>query len=100
MTLVAISSDLYGVSFGVVESANAGGICVAMTYWPPAGTALLVHFRHIYHHDVFGEVVDHLCVQCEVEARRPSKGGLQVVRLRFVELVADPPDDVSYLRMQ
>lgn len=103
MTLVAISSDLYGVSFGVVRLATDREVLVAMTYRPPAGTPLGVHFRHIYHHEAFGEVCDGLSVRCVVSERTGSGGGIYQppsVWLRIVELVADPPDNVSHLRMQ
>ena len=44
--LVVIGSELYGDSFAIARNVSAGGILVEMTYAPPLGTVVTVHFQH------------------------------------------------------
>jgi hypothetical protein len=43
--LVVIGSELYGDSFAIARNVSAGGILVEMTYAPPLGTVVTVHFQ-------------------------------------------------------
>lgn len=43
--LVVIGSELYGDSFAIARNISAGGILVEMTYAPPLGTVVTVHFQ-------------------------------------------------------
>ncbi len=43
--LVLIGSELYGDTFAVARNVSAGGILVEMTYAPPLGTVVTVHFQ-------------------------------------------------------
>ena len=45
--LVVIGSELYGDTFAVARNISAGGILVEMTYAPPLGTVVTVHFQHV-----------------------------------------------------
>ena len=41
-----IGSELYGDSFAVARNVSAGGILVEMSYAPPLGTVVTVHFQY------------------------------------------------------
>ena len=43
---VVIGSELYGDSFAIARNVSAGGILVEMSYAPPLGTVVTVHFQH------------------------------------------------------
>jgi len=43
--LVVIGSELYGDSFAIARNVSSGGILVEMTYAPPLGTVVTVHFQ-------------------------------------------------------
>ena len=45
--LVMIGSELYGDTVAVARNISAGGILVEMTYAPPLGTVVTVHFQHV-----------------------------------------------------
>jgi hypothetical protein len=47
VTLVAVSSVLYGNSFAVAVEATADRVVAAMVYLPPIGTQLLLRFVHV-----------------------------------------------------
>ena len=44
--LVVIGSELYGDSFAIARNISSGGILVEMTYAPPLGTVVTVHFQN------------------------------------------------------
>ena len=44
--LVVIGSELYGDSFAIARNMSAGGILVEMSYAPPLGTVVTVHFQY------------------------------------------------------
>jgi len=43
--LVVIGSELYGDSFAIARNVSTGGILVEMSYAPPLGTVVTVHFQ-------------------------------------------------------
>src|SRR5712671_4374664 len=45
--LVVIGSELYGDSFAIARNISAGGCLVEMTYAPPLGTVVTVHFQYV-----------------------------------------------------
>src|SRR5512145_168056 len=49
--LVVIGSELYGDSFAIGRNISAGGLLVEMTYAPPIGTVVTVHFQNIRESD-------------------------------------------------
>lgn len=55
--LVVIGSEIYGDSFAVARNVSAGGILVEMTYAPPLGTVVTVHFQHAREDDQLDEIV-------------------------------------------
>ena len=55
--LVMIGSELYGDSCAVARNVSAGGILVEMSYAPPLGTVVTVHFQHARDDDELDEIV-------------------------------------------
>lgn len=55
--LVVIGSELYGDSFAIARNISAGGLLVEMTYAPPLGTVVTVHFQHMREGDLLDEIV-------------------------------------------
>jgi hypothetical protein len=49
--LVMIGSELYGDTVAVARNISAGGILVEMSYAPPLGTVVTVHFQHVRDQD-------------------------------------------------
>ncbi|HEY0254523.1 MAG TPA: hypothetical protein VGC41_23510, partial [Kofleriaceae bacterium] len=44
--VVVIGSELYGDSVAVARNISAGGLLAEMSYAPPLGTVVTVHFQH------------------------------------------------------
>jgi hypothetical protein len=88
--LVQIGSELYGDSVAIARNVSAGGILVEMSYAPPLGTVVTVHFQNPRADDLFDEIV----VRAEVKHHHYLNftGGGEAARaraigLRFIEFV-------------
>ncbi|MDQ3336109.1 MAG: hypothetical protein M4D80_13150 [Myxococcota bacterium] len=89
--LVVIGSELYGDSFGIARNVSAGGILVEMSYAPPLGTIVTVHFQHARGEDLLDEIV----VRAEVKhhhylnfsGARDEAASTRAIGLRFLEFV-------------
>lgn len=88
--LVVIGSELYGDTMAVARNVSTGGILVEMTYAPPLGTVVTVHFQHA--HD--DERLDELVVRAEVKhhhylnfAGGNDAASSRAIGLRFLEFV-------------
>ena len=89
--LVVIGSEIYGDSFAVARNVSAGGILVEMTYAPPLGTVVTVHFQHV--HD--DERVDEIVARAEVKHHHylnftgsgEEAASTRAIGLRFLEFV-------------
>lgn len=55
--LVVIGSEIYGDSFAVARNLSAGGILAEMTYAPPLGTVVTVHFQYVRDDTQLDEIV-------------------------------------------
>lgn len=55
--VVVVDSELYGETRGVARDISAGGILVEMSYAPPLGTVVTVHFQHVYNDGFVDEIV-------------------------------------------
>jgi hypothetical protein len=97
--LVVIGSELYGDSVAIARNVSAGGILVEMTYAPPLGTVVTVHFQHARDDEELDEIV----VRAEVKhhhylnfAGSNDAASARAIGLRFLEFVAldepVPPD--------
>jgi hypothetical protein len=98
--LVMIGSELYGDTFAIARNISAGGILVEMTYAPPLGTVVTVHFQRTRdeaagERDDRGEpVIDELVVRAEVKHHHylnftggDDAASARAIGLRFLEFV-------------
>ena len=90
--LVVIGSELYGDSPAIARNVSAGGILVEMTYAPPLGTVVTVHFQHARDDDELDEIV----LRAEVKHHHylnftggNDAASSRAIGLRFLEFV-DP----------
>lgn len=90
--LVVIGSELYGDSYAIARNVSAGGILVEMTYAPPLGTVVTVHFQHVRAEDQ----TDELVVQAEVKHHHylnfsgsGEAASTRAIGLRFLAFVDD-----------
>jgi hypothetical protein len=98
--LVVIGSELYGDSFAIARNISAGGILVEMTYAPPLGTVVTVHFQHHQEEDP-ARGVDEIVARAEVKHHHylnfltgNDAASTRAIGLRFLEFVdmGDPID--------
>ena len=95
--LVVIGSELYGDSTAIARNISAGGILVEMTYAPPLGTVVTVHFQAPRDNDLMDEIV----ARAEVKHHHYLNIGTdedavstRAIGLRFIEFV-DPGERVD-----
>lgn len=88
--VVVIGSELYGDAMAIARNVSAGGILVEMSYAPPLGTVVTVHFQ--YQRD--GEAVDEIVARAEVKHHHYLNFGggddaasARAIGLRFLEFV-------------
>ena len=99
--LVVIGSELYGDTWAIARNVSAGGILVEMSYAPPLGTVVTVHFQHARGDDLMDEIV----VRAEVKHHHflnfktnDETAATRAIGLRFVEFV-DAGDRVAADRL-
>lgn len=100
--LVMIGSELYGDSTAIARNVSAGGILVEMSYAPPLGTVVTVHFQHARGDDLMDEIV----VRAEVKHHHYLNFGAigetatstRAIGLRFLEFV-DAGDRIAPERL-
>lgn len=87
--LVVIGSELYGDAVAVARNVSAGGVLVEMSYAPPLGTVVTVHFQ--YSRD---ETVDEIVARAEVKHHHYLNFGsdrdaasTRAIGLRFIEFI-------------
>ena len=88
--LVVIGSELYGDSFGIARNVSAGGILVEMSYAPPLGTIVTVHFQHVRGDDRVDEIVARSEVKHHHYLNFTGSGeaaSTRAIGLRFLEFV-------------
>jgi hypothetical protein len=88
--VVMIGSELYGDSTAIARNISAGGILVEMSYAPPLGTVVTVHFQHPRTDDLMDEIV----VRAEVKHHHylnftgaGEAARARAIGLRFLEFV-------------
>ena len=88
--LVVIGSELYGDTCAIARNVSAGGILVEMSYAPPLGTVVTVHFQHARADDLLDELV----VRAEVKHHHylnftgaGEASSTRAIGLRFIEFV-------------
>ncbi|HEY0483071.1 MAG TPA: PilZ domain-containing protein [Kofleriaceae bacterium] len=94
--LVVIGSEQYGDSVAVARNVSAGGILVEMTYAPPLGTVVTVHFQHARDDEQLDEIV----LRAEVKHHHylnftggNDAASSRAIGLRFLECL-DPDDRI------
>ena len=84
--VVVIGSEIYGDAVAIARNVSAGGILVEMSYAPPLGTVVTVHFQ--YARD--GEQFDEIVARAEVKHHHYlnfSEASARAIGLRFLEFV-------------
>lgn len=98
--LVVIGSELYGDAFAIARNISGGGLLVEMSYAPPLGTIVTVHFQYIREG---GEnpVMDEIVARAEVKHHHylnfngaNDAASSRAIGLRFIEFI-DPGDRVE-----
>jgi hypothetical protein len=99
--VVVIGSELYGDSNAIARNVSAGGILVEMSYAPPLGTVVTVHFQHARADDLLDEIV----ARAEVKHHHYLNFGAgedaastRAIGMRFIEFV-DAGERVSPERL-
>ncbi len=89
--LVVIGSEMYGDSFAVGRNISAGGILVEMSYAPPLGTIVTVHFQYARGED---EPCDEIVARAEVKHHHylnftgsGDAASSRAIGLRFIEFL-------------
>ena len=88
--LVVIGSELYGDSFAIARNVSAGGILVEMTYAPPLGTVVTVHFQHARSDEQIDEIVARAEVKHHHYLNFTGSGeaaSSRAIGLRFIDFV-------------
>lgn len=90
---VLVGSELYGDGYAIARNISAGGILVEMTYAPPLGTIVTVHFQHARADDLVDEIV----VRAEVKHHHylnfagtgpgSEAASTRAIGMRFLEFV-------------
>ena len=100
--LVVIGSELYGDAFAIARNISAGGLLVEMSYAPPLGTIVTVHFQHPRE----GDVMDEIVARAEVKHHHylnfnggDDAASARAIGLRFIEFI-DPGERVEAERIQ
>ena len=102
--LVVIGSELYGDTVAIARNISAGGILVEMTYAPPLGTVVTVHFQCAHDDDERSETggrdPDELVVRAEVKHHHylnftggNDAASARAIGLRFLEFI-DPDERI------
>jgi len=87
--VVVIGSELYGDTYAIARNVSAGGVLVEMTYAPPLGTVVTVHFKA-----PGGDEFDELVVRAEVKHHHylnfsgsGEAAATRAIGLRFLDFV-------------
>jgi len=95
--VVVIGSELYGDAVAIARNVSAGGILVEMSYAPPMGTVVTVHFQHARD----GEGMDELVARAEVKHHHylnfngaGDAASTRAIALRFLEFI-DPDERID-----
>jgi len=100
--LVVIGSELYGDCNAIARNISAGGILVEMSYAPPLGTVVTVHFQLTRGEDDLDEIVARAEVKHHHYLNFTGAGDAassRAIGLRFLEFVdggdAIAPDHIQ-----
>lgn len=88
--MVVIGSEVYGDTVGIARNVSAGGILVELSYAPPLGTIVTVHFQHARDDERLDEIVARAEVKHHHYLNFAGSGeaaASRAVGLRFLEFV-------------
>jgi hypothetical protein len=98
--LVVIGSELYGDAFAIARNISGGGLLVEMSYAPPLGTIVTVHFQYI-REGGDNPLMDEIVARAEVKHHHylnfngaNDAASSRAIGLRFIEFI-DPGDRVE-----
>jgi hypothetical protein len=92
--LVMIGSELYGDTCAIARNISAGGILVEMSYAPPLGTVVTVHFQYAREDDDLDEIIARAEVKHHHYLNFTGAGGgndaasTRAIGLRFIDFLA------------
>jgi hypothetical protein len=96
--LVVIGSELYGDCHAIARNISEGGVLVEMSYAPPLGSVMTVHFRHPREDGSFDEIV----ASAEVKHHHylnfiggNESDSARAVGMRFLEFLDVPGSETS-----
>jgi hypothetical protein len=99
--LVMIGSEVYGDTVAVARNLSPGGILVEMSYAPPLGTIVTVHFQYARGDDLLDEIV----ARAEVKHHHylnftggDEAASSRAIGMRFVEFL-DPGEPIAAERL-
>jgi hypothetical protein len=90
---VMIGSELYGDGYAIARNVSAGGILVEMSYAPPLGTIVTVHFQHARGDDLMDEIVaraevkHHHYLNFGTAAADGEQASSRAIGMRFIEFI-------------
>ncbi len=91
--IVVIGSEVYGDTFAVARNISEGGILVEMSYAPPLGTVVNVHFQYA-HGPSEEDRLDEIVARAEVKHHHYLNFGAgddaassRAIGIRFIEFV-------------
>lgn len=95
--VVVIGSELYGDAVAIARNISAGGLLVEMSYAPPLGSVVSVHFRY----EREAGIADEIVARAEVKhhhylnfAGAGDQAATRAIGLRFIEFL-DPGERVE-----
>jgi hypothetical protein len=90
---VMIGSELYGDGVAIARNVSAGGILVEMSYAPPLGTIVTVHFQNARGDDLMDEIVaraevkHHHYLNFAASGPGSETASARAIGMRFLEFV-------------
>jgi hypothetical protein len=103
--VVVIGSELYGDSTAIARNISGGGLLVEMSYAPPLGTVVTVHFQYPRESEGIDEIVARAEVKHHHYLNFTGRRGLddaactRAIGLRFIEFL-DPGNQIDPDRIQ
>ena len=101
--LVMIGSELYGDAVAVARNVSEGGCLVEMSYAPPLGTVVTVHFQYVRADDLMDEIVARAEVKhhhyLNFTGANDDAASTRAIGLRFIEFI-DAGERVDPERIQ
>ena len=99
--LVVIGSELYGDAMAIARNISGGGLLVEMSYAPPLGTVVTVHFQYAREGADGVPLFDEIVARAEVKHHHylnftgaDEAASTRAIGLRFIEFL-DPDERIA-----